>query len=63
MNIPSDTKGWMEEGEEEEKKVLLSVRPSELWDSDRAACHSLLGFRGMQALCAFIQYVYITITL
>lgn len=53
----------MEEGEEEEKKVLLSARPSELWDSDRAACHSLLGFRGMQALCAFIQYVYITITL
>lgn len=40
---------------EEEKKVVLSARPAELWDSefDSAAFHSLLGFRGMQS--AFTQ--------
>ena len=47
--------GWRQltsvDGEKEEKKVLLSARPAELWDSefDRATFHSLLGFRATQS--------------
>uniref|UniRef100_UPI003AAAD690 L-amino-acid oxidase-like n=1 Tax=Centroberyx gerrardi TaxID=166262 RepID=UPI003AAAD690 len=38
--------------EEEEEKVMPSAPPAELWDSefDRAAFHSLSGFRGMQSV-------------
>lgn len=54
--------GWRQltslDGEREEKKVVLSARPAELWDSqfDGATFHRLLGFRSMQsALCSRVN--------